>query len=61
MFYKDFCKENVKNMIGIIRAVQMGIITQSELNHAIDNYGKGIDIPTVIDLVKVELPNFSIN
>jgi hypothetical protein len=61
MLYKDVCNENIATTIAIIRAAQLGIITKSTLNTAIDNYGKGIDVNTIISKVKEELPNFNIS
>ena len=61
MLYKDVCNENIATIIAVIRATQLDIITKSTLNTAIDNYGKGIDVNTIISKVKEELPNFNIS
>ena len=35
-------------------------MTRFELDHAIDNYGKGIEIEALLDKVKERLPNFNL-
>jgi len=44
MLYKDVCGEDLVMTVAQLRAVQLGIIGQSILDHAIDNYGAGIDV-----------------
>ena len=58
MLYKDFCKENISTTILVLRGWQLGIISKLDLNHAIDNYGNGLDIEDIVDQVQKELPNF---
>ena len=59
MLYKDVCQENLTNMIGILRAVQLGLLAISTLNKAIDNRGIGVDIEGTLELVQKKLPNFN--
>jgi hypothetical protein len=58
MLYKDVCKGNIVKVIAVLRAVQLGLISVSILNHAIDNYGEGLDINEAHMKVKECLPNF---
>lgn len=58
MFYKDACGEDLVNMIAVMRAVQLGKLSESVMNHAIDNYGEGVDTKAVLDIVQNELPEF---
>ena len=58
MFYKDACKEDLTAMIAVMRAVQLGKLSESAMHHAIDNYGDGIDVSALLDMVQKELPNF---
>jgi len=60
MFYKDFCKENIAFVILSMRAHQLGIITSSQLDSAIDNYGAGIDLNDITEKVKEQLPKFNL-
>jgi len=60
MFYKDFCKENIALVILVMRAHQLGIVTSNQLDDAIDNYGKGIDMSDVAIKVQEMLPNFNL-
>jgi hypothetical protein len=62
MFYKDFCKESIPNMIAVIRANQLGQlagVTEEKLNHAIDNYGEGLNLEDIMEAVQKELPLFN--
>ncbi len=58
MLYKDVCGENIVTILGILRANQLGYLDEAALNHAIDNYGKGIDVKDLVLQVKEHLPNF---
>jgi len=58
MLYKDVCHEDLQSMIAVLRAVQLGKLSQEVMNHAIDNRGKGIDVKAVLNDVQTALPNF---
>jgi hypothetical protein len=58
MLYKDVCGENIENMLAVLRACQLGIITDQTMNHAIDNYGDGLDVPAILGKVKEQLTEF---
>jgi hypothetical protein len=60
MLYKDVCKQNLNATLGMLRSTQMGIIPQHILDHAIDNYGEGLDVQATLEKLKVELPEFVI-
>ena len=61
MLYKDVCGQDLVNTLGILRGHQLGFITEGTLNHAIDNYGDGLDVESVLEQVKERLPNFGQN
>lgn len=44
MLYKDVCKEDMEIMRSLLFRWQTGKFTEHQINHAIDNYGDGIDI-----------------
>ena len=56
--FKDVCGEDIGKTVGIIRAKQLGIINQAVLDHAIDNYGEGLDLDTIFAAVQELVPNF---
>lgn len=60
MLYKDVCGENLIKMIAVLRACQLGLLDISDLNHAIDNYGDGIDVNALEEQVRERLPAFGI-
>jgi hypothetical protein len=60
MLYKDVCGEDITHTIAVLRACQMGIIPQSQVDTAIDNRGQGIDVEEVFKLLKEQLPAFGL-
>lgn len=58
MLYKDVCDEDIVKTIAVLRARQMGFLQQPELDCAIDNQGKGIDVDDLVKKVQAVLPNF---
>jgi hypothetical protein len=60
MFYKDVCNEDISKTIGILRGWQLGIISDSALNHAIDSYGEGLDVDASLKVVCERLPDFKL-
>ena len=60
MLYKDVCKEQLWKMIAVMRAVQLGFITNSVLHHAIENRGAGLNVDECVEKVTAQLPGFKI-
>jgi hypothetical protein len=58
MFFKDVCGEDLTKMVACLRAIQLGIIPEDKINHAIDNYGDGIDVDELHEKVCEELEEF---
>lgn len=58
MLYKDVCGQSIPKTLSTLRAHQLGFITESELIHAIDNYGAGINVDELYNQVQERLPNF---
>lgn len=59
MLYKDVCRERLDHTIAMVRAVQLGILPEKVLDHAIDNRGQGLDVADICAQVKERLPNFN--
>lgn len=59
MLYKDVCGQNLKKMMGVLRANQLGFVSAEILNKAIDNRGQGIDVDSLFDKVQERLPEFA--
>lgn len=54
MLYKDVCGQDIAKTNWMLRAWQLGVISENDLNHRIDNYGRdGID--AIIEKVMTEL------
>jgi hypothetical protein len=58
MLYKDVCGEDLRRMIALLRSWQLGFVSSVEIDHAIENYGDGIDIPLLVAKVEERLPLF---
>ena len=58
MLYKDVCRQNLVDMIGILRAVQLGILPEATLNRAIDGDRNAVDVPAEMALVRGCLIDF---
>ena len=58
MLYKDVCRQDLPTMLAMLRGWQLGIINADVLNHAIDNYGQGLDILSAYAKVHEQLPAF---
>jgi hypothetical protein len=61
MLYKDVCNQDLTSMLAILRADQLGQLagcSDAAIDHAIDNYGEGLDIPAIVAAVKDRLEDF---
>jgi hypothetical protein len=59
ILFKDVCKENTTHALACLRALQLGLLNDSDLDHAIDNYGERVDTAAVLEAVQKRLPNFA--
>lgn len=64
ILYKDICSENISKFIAILRAVQLGIISEFELHDGIgcqfNPNPMRMDVNRIVAEVKAELPNFKV-
>ena len=58
MLYKDVCGEDLVKTVAMLRAWQLGFVSEDKLKYAVDNYGNGIDKDDLFKQVKDRLPNF---
>ena len=59
MLYKDVCNQSLITTVGVLRGWQLGLISTSSLQQAVDNYGDGLDIEAILAQVKAQLPGFN--
>jgi len=59
MLYKDVCNEDLVSMVMVLRAEQLGFITENQIAHAIENYGSGLDIEDLYKKVTGQLTKFN--
>lgn len=60
MLYKDVCGQNLSKTLALVRARQLGFVSEVTLLHAINNHGHGIDVPDLCRQVKERLPDFNL-
>ena len=64
ILYKDICQQNVLNMIGVLRAIQLGQISGASVLKAIaieeDRGSHGLDVDEIVSGVKERLPRFGL-
>lgn len=58
MLYNDVCGCRLDKMLGLLRCVQMGLLADEKIQHAIDNRGGGIDLDDAMASLKDRLPSF---
>jgi len=58
MLYKDVCKQDIVNMIACLRACQLGMVSEQDLNHSIDRTGKPLVPDELLKKVQEQLPEF---
>jgi hypothetical protein len=58
MLYADVCSHDLRRTIALLRAWQLGLVSAVELDHAIDSYGDGINVPQLVAQVEELLPRF---
>lgn len=59
MLYKDVCGSDLVNTLGVLRAVQLGIISRQLLDQAIDGINNSeLDIVDLLRQVREVLPDF---
>ena len=59
ILYKYICKEDLRSMVALIRARQLGIISQQELKAAIAAGKKNtLDVPAIVAQVEEQIEDF---
>lgn len=58
MLFSDVCECDPIKALALLRAVQLGFLSESDLDHAIDNRGQGVDVDAMVAAVKGRLPRF---
>lgn len=59
--FKDVCRESLTDTLGILRAVQLGFLSEQTLNHAIDSDRAVVDVAAELARVRDALPRFGEN
>lgn len=60
MFYKDVCGENIAKVLGVLRAIQMGFVSNAKVKNAIAG-NESLDVNDLLEKVKETLPNFDVD
>lgn len=56
--YKDVCREDLTNMLGVLRAVQLGYLPAGTLARAIDGDRSAVNVAAKVAKVRARLPRF---
>ena len=59
MLFKDVCGQDMTKMVACLRGVQLGLMNEAKLDHAIDHRGEGLDVDTIMIDVCKTLPRFN--
>ena len=59
VLFKDICGQHLGRTIGVIRATQLGILSQDQLTKAVETYRADFDVEDVVAQVKERLPDFN--
>ena len=60
MLYKDVCGEDLTKTLAVLRAVQLGIISEGDLRGAIANRDHALDPDQLLAAVQERLPRFGV-
>lgn len=59
ILYKDICGQDIRSVVALIRAVQLGLLPERELKRAImDSFKHTLDVPALVTKVEEELEEF---
>lgn len=58
MLYKDVCGQDLRKMIALLRANQLGFVSNIEIKTAIESYGQGINLNDLVSKVEGALNEF---
>lgn len=61
LLFKDVARENYAHAHGLLRAMQMGIVSPTVVKTAMQNYGRGINVQEILDKLVEKLPSFNLN
>lgn len=59
-FFKDVCGQDVHKMIGVMRANQLGYVSDKTIMRAVEGDRGALNIPDLLAQVKARLPAFQI-
>ena len=59
MLYKDVCNQSAVRTLAVLRGMQLGLISDTVVDHAIDHRGEGLDVEEIMARVKERLPAFN--
>lgn len=58
MLYKDVCECNLPQMLAVLRSWQLGMLSATQVRHAVENCGDGINVADICAKVAERLPRF---
>jgi len=59
VLYKDCCYQDIRLFWACLRGLQLGFVTEAEIDDAILNNGKGFEPKIILRKIRKELPDFA--
>ena len=60
MLFKDVCESDLSKMLAVLRGWQLGMLSETQVRHAVENHGAGINVTDICAKVVERLPNFQL-
>ena len=60
MLFKDVCGSDLAQMVAVLRGWQLGMLSEAQVRHAVENHGDGINIADICAKIVKLLPRFQL-
>ena len=60
MLFKDVCESDLAQMLAVLRGWQLGMLSETQVRHAVENRGDGINVSDICAKVVKRLPRFQL-
>jgi hypothetical protein len=60
MLFKDVCESDLAQMLAVLRGWQLGMISDIQVRHAVENHGDGLNVADICAKVVERLPRFQL-
>jgi hypothetical protein len=60
MLFRDVCESDLAQMLAMLRGWQLGMLSETQVRHAVENHGDGINVADICQKVTERLPRFQL-